>query len=590
MSSELQDFSIELVKIAAQDSERKPQSYASAVLTAIPFGAAKSAVDIPKGMVDKAVDLTIRTGKAPKPKAFKAIVGRGLGRSLGSFLPGIATTPVFLGGMKQLATAKTDKDKKEGVAKILGSGFTYAALKGATEIATEKGLSGIKPKDFLRVARNVGGVRGILGVGGAASVAGGILSSRVGKKKKKDPTKRDFALGLVLGAGKGGLDELAEKGMKAFKTPKGLRGIAARAGGRSAAGAIGAVALGKVFDAYMKKTSSVATPLGNAAAYAHLTREETKPATTPSAVYDQMVASSKGMPTAQVYSAYAAHVARGEPEKNPTRRAVYYALTDTLRSRGERVPEPKSRSEVTAKVTSKGVPLLAIAGTVAAPGAILSALQSIPPDEKSKLLQESIDAQVLSANIEHYKGAPDELWEKTLAESGGGISGRTGDGSRFIMTSKRAGPEITAHELGHATAGALRTELLQSSLSQKGYRLGRLLSLAVPVTALILSTDPSFATAEELESKRKLVRLSGAVGAAMMAPNILEEAIASAKAVSYLRKAELDVGTPQSEAFSKALGRSLKKLGPAFLSYAAPLAAPILAARYLSKAKEGAGN
>lgn len=583
MSSEIDQFSIELVKIAAEDS--KKQNYASAVLAAAPFAAAKAAIDVPRGMLDKAVDGAIRTGK---PK-LKSIFARGIGRGLGTLGPGMFTTPVFLGGLKQLSQAKSDKDRREGAAKVLGAGFAYSALKGATEVATEKGVKGIKGKDIARIARNIGGARGLIGIGSAASVGVGILRNR---EKPKDSVKRDMALGLAVGAGKGALDELAEKGMKALRAPKGLRGIAARAGGRAAAGAVGAVALGKIFDSYMKKTGSAPAGVFSATAnYSSVIQQPPiQPTPTPSAVYDQMVSKAQTMPANSVYSAYLAHVARGNPEANPMRRAVHYALTDSLEAKGHRVPPPEMREQVAPKQVNKALPTAAMIGALAAPHAVMHYMDTLPKTDKEKLLSESLDAQILSRNIDYFKTAPDDTWSTevrdayaTLSGKSDGLAGINPDtGKRMIMVGEAADAAVKAHELGHAAAGPLRATVLQNNVVRRMADLGRIGTVVIPLGALFMASDKSFATPREIEAKQKFVESAGKVGALAMMPKLVEEAAASIKAVEFLRKAEMSAGAPAGEALSRALSKSLKRLGPAFLTYASPLLLPGIAAKYLS--------
>lgn len=584
MSSEIDQFSIELVKIAAEDS--KKQNYASAVLAAAPFAAAKAAIDVPKGMLDKAVDGAIRTGK---PK-LKSIFARGVGRGLGSLGPGMVTTPVFLSGIKQLSTAKTKSDKREGTAKILGAGFAYAALKGATEAAIEKGVGNVKPKDALKIVRNIAGVRGMTGLVSSGLVAKQLAESRKGKKK--DSTKSDLIAGLAIGAGKGAVDELAEKGLKAFKTPKGLRGLAARASGRAAAGAVGAVALGKIVDSYMKKTGSAPAGVFSATAnYSSVIQQPPiQPTPTPSAVYDQMVSKAQTMPANSVYSAYLAHVARGNPEANPMRRAVHYALTDSLEAKGHRVPPPEMREQVAPKQVNKALPTAAMIGALAAPHAVMHYMDTLPKTDKEKLLSESLDAQILSRNIDYFRVAPDDTWSTevrdayaTLSGKSDGLAGINPDtGKRMIMVGEAADAAVKAHELGHAAAGPLRSSLLQNNVVRRMADLGRIGTVVIPLGALFMASDKSFATPREIEAKQKFVESAGKVGALAMMPKLVEEAAASIKAVEFLRKAEMSAGAPAGEALSRALSKSLKRLGPAFLTYASPLLLPGIAAKYLS--------
>ena len=574
MSSEIDQFSIELVKIAAEDS--KKQNYASAVLAAAPFAAAKAAVDVPKGMLDKAVDGAIRTGK---PK-LKSIFARGIGRGLGSLGPGMVTTPVFLSGIKQLSTAKTKSDEREGTAKILGAGFAYAALKVATEAAIEKGVGNVKPKDALKIVRNIAGVRGMTGLVSSGLVAKQLAESRKGKKKK-DSTKSDLIAGLAIGAGKGAVDELAEKGLKAFKTPKGLRGLAARASGRAAAGAVGAVALGKIVDSYMKKTGSAPAGVFSATAnYSSVIQQPPiQPTPTPSAVYDQMVSKAQTMPANSVYSAYLAHVARGNPEANPMRRAVHYALTDSLEAKGHQVPPPEMREQVAPKQVNKALPTAAMIGALAAPHAVMHYMDTLPKTDKEKLLSESLDAQILSRNIDYFKTAPDETWSTevrdayaTLSGKSDGLAGINPDtGKRMIMVGEAADAAVKAHELGHAAAGPLRAAVLQNNVVRRMADLGRIGTVVIPLGALFMASDKSFATPREIEAKQKFVESAGKVGALAMMPKLVEEAAASIKAVEFLRKAEMSAGAPAGE-----------RLGPAFLTYASPLLLPGIAAKYLS--------
>lgn len=581
MSSEIDKFSVELVKIAAQDSERRPKTYVSSALAVAPLAIAKGLLDVPKGMLDKAVDSTIRTGKSP---AFKSIMRRGVARGAGAIAPAVLTTPVFLKGLKQLSTAQTEKDRNRGMANVLGAGFTYAALKGATETFIEKRKS-LKPKDFGRVIRNVAGVRGAVGLGSAALTGYGIARGR--SKEDKPSLLQDAALGTVVGAGKGALDELAEKGVKSLKTSKGIRGIAARAGGRAAAGAIGAVALGKIFDSYMKKTSSVASPLGMAAQ----NPTDSYPTPTPAAVYDQITAQAKSMPASSVYSAYAAHVARGAPEANPMRRAVHYALSDSLEEKGHRVPPPKMRNKVTPKSADPALPLAAMAGVLAAPPVIMKIMDSIPPTEKDALLSEALDSQILSKNIDYIKETPDAIWGEALQEQYKKHIKSPHDavylvnretGKKTIMVGPKTDVAYKAHELGHATASPLRQSLLQTNLVSKAHQLGRVGSIVIPMGAVFLAADDSFATPRELDAKKKLIESVGSMGAVLMAPKLVEEGLASAKGAYYLAKAEAATG-PLKGAIGKALSRAASRLGPAFLTYASPLLIPGIAARYLGR-------
>jgi hypothetical protein len=112
--------------------------------------------------------------------------------------------------------------------------------------------------------------------------------------------------------------------------------------------------------------------------------------------------------------------------------------------------------------------------------------------------------------------------------------------------------------------------------------LGRIGTVVIPLGALFMASDKSFATPREIEAKQKFVESAGKVGALAMMPKLVAEAAASIKAVEFLRKAEISAGAPAGEALSRALSKSLKRLGPAFLTYASPLLLPGIAAKYLS--------
>tara|TARA_B100000242_G_scaffold248876_1_gene190023 strand:- start:623 stop:2314 length:1692 start_codon:yes stop_codon:yes gene_type:complete len=559
--SDLKSFSVEMVKIAAEDAS---ESYASRMVGTLPLAIKKGLLaDVPKGAVDKAVDLTIRTGKVPSPSK---LVGRAVGRGAGAIGAGIPATPMFLQGMKDLYKAETKKEQNIAGAKILGAGFAYSAIKGAIETASEKGLSGTKPKDLLRAVKNVGGVRGLIGMGSAALTAKSVVKNRrqQGKEEKsKRRAVRDAVSGAALGAGKGALDELADKGLKNIKTPKALRGVAARAGGRAAAGMIGAVALGKMFDSYMKKTSS----------------ENSTPGfiPTPSTIYTDTRSKSSEMATQDVYAAYSAHIANGEPEGSPAKRAVMYALTDTLRERGQPVKEEQQRESVTPLVR----PAAMSAGMIAAaitPAALVALTDRIPI-KGDNALKSAIEAQAAQKGLEIIKEDPDSLW--------GAYGGRFDLDSGKIIVGGKATAETVAHEVGHATAGKLRKALLQNPLvTVHGFEAAQAALALLPLVAIANARDESFATREELEDNKKILDLTRAVGITASVPRLVEEAAASAKATGYVAKALMGQGQSPISAAAEAVARSTRRLGPAFLTYLSPILFAGAASRHLGRALE----
>ena len=556
--SDLKSFSVEMVKIAADDASK---NYASRMVATLPIAIAKGFVDLPKGAVDKAVDLTIRTGKVPSlPK----LVGRAVGRGGGTIGAGVFTTPMFFRGMKDLQNAKTKKERNSAAAKVLGAGFAYSAIKGAIETVGEKGLSGTKPKDIFRIAKNVGGVRGLIGVGSAALTAKAITSSRK-KKDSKNRVFRDALAGGLVGAGKGALDELAEHGLRRIKTPKGIRGVAARSGGRVASGMIGAAALGKLFDSYMKKTSS----------------EKPKEVIhTPYSLYRDTRSKSAKMPTSDVYAAYSAHIANGDPEKNPARRAVFYALTDTLRDRGQPVKPEALRAKVTPpeKPDQVGNRMLALA---LAPQAMAAVADRVSK-KNDPVLKSAIEAQIAHQGISLIEKDPDSLWGHLTGFTS--YSGGADVASRTIRVGTKATPEVLAHELGHLSAGPLRNAVLQNpTVSIKLFNALAVTTSIVPLIAVANASDNSFATKEELQQNKKVVDVVTAAGAVGMAPRILEEGLASRKATGFIYKALLDTGKDRGAALTEAVGRTALRLGPAYLTYLAPLLVGGAVSRNLSK-------
>jgi hypothetical protein len=552
--SDFKAFSTELVKIAAEDTSK---SYASQMVATLPFALAKGAVDVPKGAVDKAVDQTIRSGKLP---SLKAVASRAFSRGGATLAAGTITTPMFLGGLKDLKNSKNKSEKNKAMAKLIGSGFLYSALKGAVETMGEKGLSGVKPKDALRLARNVGSARGIIGAGSAALTARGIVQSRSGGpgKKKRPRWQRDAVTGASLGAAKGVLDELAERGVKSIKTPAGLRNVAARASGRVASGAIGAVALGKLFDSYMKKTSS----------------DQSSPAPTPGRIYTSMRQQAGEMDTPDVYAAYSAHLAQGNPEKNPTRRAVMYALSDTLKERGEPTVAEKMRNQVSPPTSA------AVAAALVVPSALVAVADRVPL-ASDKDLASAMEATAVSRGIEVVKKNPEDLW--------GQYSGGAMLDEGKILIGNKAGAETIAHEIGHLSAGPLRRKILHNPLvGITAYQSAALALAVAPAVILANLNDGSFATKKEIEQKKRTIDNLRRAGAVVMAPRLLEEGLASAKAVTLLRDALVEGGAPPAAAKIRAVARSAARLGPAFLTYTSPLMAAAILSRHLGKRAKAA--
>lgn len=553
--SDLKSFSVEMVKIAADDAS---ENYASRMVATLPFALKKGLLELPAGAVDKAVDLTIRTGKKPR---LASLAGRAIGGSAGAIGAGTFTAPVFLKGINDLKKAKTRSEQQKAYAKIVGSGFAYAAIKGAIETIGDKGLKKTNLKDVARIARNVGSVRGLIGAGSSALTALNIVKNRKAKENyagRKNTFARDLAGGAALGALKGTLDELADVGLKGVKTPKGIRGVAARVGGRVASGMAGAAILGKLFDSYMKKTSS---------------ESQAEPIPTPSSLYREMRMKSAGMPTQDVYAAYSAHIANGDPESNPSRRAVYYALSDTLRERGKPVKQEKMRDKVAplSKPDRMGASLLAV---IAAPHAMMAVTDRISMKDDD-VIRSSLDAQIAKKGISVVAQDPDSLWHQH--------SGFFDIVKREITVGAKAKPEILAHELGHADASILRRQLQKPGIMVSAHNAGAAALTFVPILAVANASDPSFTTKEELQSRKEILDTVRGVGTLAMAPRLADEALASIKGVGYIAKGLQKSTKNSTEAMTKATLRMALRMGPGMATYLSPLLVSALASRYLSK-------
>ena len=158
------------------------------------------------------------------------------------------------------------------------------------------------------------------------------------------------------------------------------------------------------------------------------------------------------------------------------------------------------------------------------------------------------------------------------------IKGNTEPGARYNHNTgdvhlnrklRQASPDILAHELGHATMQKknLLSKLRRASL-KSFYQFSPLFSLAT--MGATHYTDP--------ESDNPYLIL--AVGAAAQAPKVLEEGLASVKAMKALRQTG-----DYSEAVLKQMRRRLGKAGLTYLAAGLGAAAAPFAMRYGQRAK-----
>ena len=130
--------------------------------------------------------------------------------------------------------------------------------------------------------------------------------------------------------------------------------------------------------------------------------------------------------------------------------------------------------------------------------------------------------------------------------------------------------------MGHNTNNALRKKLLQSAKAVSNYEMGSILSYLIPLGAMALSSERSFATKEELQAKANVVKTFGVVAGALTAPLIAEEALANLKGIDYTQRAARKTGAP----VKKEVLKYVVKQAPRMAGYMSPLLAPLLTARY----------
>lgn len=538
MDIRLATFASELTKIAAK--KEKKDNYLKQVASAAPFAVASAISDVPKGMVDKYVEQAIV--KAP---GTSSSLRRGLGRGAGRLTAGLATSPVFLSGIKDLQS-DSEKDKKRGMAKVVGSGLAYSALKGGIESGIENYKT--DPSKIWKKVRATAGARGIVGAASAALTAAAVAKATKAPKvsqakKSKKPKKQGVGQyvapaisGGIIGAGKGAFESVYAKGLRV--KPKALLGATA---GRAASGALGAAAMTHLVKSMMPKTAEA---------------KQKKD------VYSDVRSWSRNRNDVDIYKFYKEINQDNQGERSPSRRAAYYALGDELSSRGYEVPKGKMRNQVVnEKVKNVGVAetagLVLVAG---APGAVWATLGDMPPDAKDRLLEDALDRMFIDKKLNRIEVAADKQSAYEI-----------GTKNVYLAAKGKARPETVAHEIGHAAAGPLRKATIGSATARKMQTYGSAAAVAIPVLVFDGATGKRFATRQELEDRAKFLERFGAVAGLAQAPVLMEEAKASIDAVDLMRRA----GSKSPKV------RALRHLLPAYATYAVPAAVPFLAAAHL---------
>ena len=567
MSEMLKAFSFGLMKVASDDKKKKRPSYPSQVLALAPAAALSSAFDYPKGYLDKKIESKITKIPASAGKS-------GLGRATGRFGASLITTPMFISGIKDLKNAKNERERNIGLAKVVGSGATYSAIKGGIEAA----ITGGDKKKILKKVKDVATVRGGIGTLAAASTGLAIANNMKKNSKKESPSLTDkYIKPSIAGAAVGGLKGGAEvaylnrKQLKRLvKNPRGYLGPMA---GRATAGGVGAVLLSEIAKRTMDKVGSE-KPEDKVKQYFE----------TPSSLYYKTKARASKLPDARVYSEYQLAL-KGDAEKTPTSRAIFYALHEDLVARGHDLPRPKLMDKVRGPDHDRKAGGSAlVATTLLAPHFFDGLLSSTPETQRDLLVRDALDAMASNQGVTVFSSKDGDFWNRSgLDKKIGAHMGRFDDGKKYVATPSGR-PEIMAHELGHAFGDR---KFLQGALSKDMFALGKTLNILLPAAVVATSLDRSFATPEELEAKKKFVVGAGVIGTALMSPRLLEEGMASAQALDILMKAQKNSGATDN--IRDAIMYSAKKgtkLLPSFGTYAAPAAVPFIIAKYLGKGKE----
>lgn len=245
---------------------KKRNSYGSQVAALAPAFAAKALIgDLPKASIEKAVESKLNKSNIPVRKALiDGIKGRGSGRAMGAAL-GIASAPLFVGGLKRLSSGTSESEKLKGLGMIGASTMAYQSTKGAMEGFREARVANMSKAKSLSEGIRLGAIRTgyklPMALAMGMSVAAGRKKSKSGEnpsqiKKLLAPALGGAVIGAISRGGEGvAKDLLGGKGMSSA-----VKGFGPKAVGGAAAGLLGGAVLGGVIDHAMKsmeKKSSV---------------------------------------------------------------------------------------------------------------------------------------------------------------------------------------------------------------------------------------------------------------------------------------------------------------------------------------------
>ena len=247
--------------MASKSKKSKQPGYLSTLGTAAPFFLAKSVLgDLPKGGVEKAIELRLGPKKVPLKKGFmKGIQGRGKGRAIGA-MSGVVTAPLYLKSLS-LLKSKKKSDQKKGVALLSGVTGLYTVQKGVMEGLGEELAGGASRSTALKKALGLGVGRLSYKIPAALLLAKGLTGGTSGKGKKKNDNS--LLAAAIGGAGAGTLNRLGDTGIKEVTnklTSKGYKfgpktfakKLVAGGASGAVAGALGGLVLSKAISAANK--------------------------------------------------------------------------------------------------------------------------------------------------------------------------------------------------------------------------------------------------------------------------------------------------------------------------------------------------
>lgn len=511
----------EMAKYASEDARERTQSYPRAMVAALPLALAQSAGDVPKGAVERATEDAINGTRPTFRRSFKL----GKSKAVGRFAAAAATTPLFLSGIKDLKEAKSEDQKRRGALKVLAAGTAFGAVKGSVETTLDRGA---KTRGIGKAVRGAFAGRGLYGAVGGLLTAKAVADNL--RKSPKDRNLADKAKPYLVAGGLSAAEGFTESALqRGLAKSKDFRAAVAKAGGRTAGGIIGAGIVSAIAShGQEKKAEMGADPYST-----YVASRRWAERADPQSVQQQVAALQEQGPL------------------TPLRRAAVAGLV--AGRKGSDAPKVRPPGTVEAGY-------LALA--VTAPHLVLGVIDQMEPSKRDLILRDAMDRLAAQKAIE-VRGA--DLGDEMSSA-----------GKIYVHPKSHAA--VVAHEIGHATGGPARQVLTASVAANVAHSWARGAAAALPIVCLLSSADGNFASKADLEAKADFLSRVGTVAAAVGAPKMAEEGLASVSAVRYLMRA----GASRQEVAQHALTRLL----PAFATYAVPFTLPFVAARsYRSKSR-----